>query len=187
MDPNRFYMERMLLTFPRPTVGPFTYRQSWEGGGYLEVDEIKRCDSDRLMFLLSYTPPPPLLTKKGKPRVRQPPPHNDETGRFYRAQCIHYGIKPRSDKHRTKEVLLAHAKANDGKFIVPPAVLEIEAKLENEFKVKKAEYDTKRADIEAREKKAEEEVRNKRKRDEEELLNIISKKPKKDAAFVCIC
>ena len=39
-------------------------------------------------------------------------PHEDETGRFYRAQCIHYGIKPRSDKHKTKEVLLAHAKAN---------------------------------------------------------------------------
>ncbi|KAF1810561.1 hypothetical protein P152DRAFT_515738 [Eremomyces bilateralis CBS 781.70] len=174
-----FYRERIALRFPKPSFGPFKYIQPWDNRGYLEVDGIARCDSDRLLYLLTYVQPPPLLTKKGKPRVHQPPPHNDETERFYSAQCIHYGLLSKSDKAAAKKALLAFAKANDDKFIIPSAVIEVEAKLADEFKIKKAEYDAKIADIDAREKKANEEADRKRKRDEDEILNTITKKPKK--------
>jgi hypothetical protein len=179
-----FDRERMTLDFPRPTSGPFQYVQSYDSEVRLEVDGIERCDSHRLMFLLTYVQPPPLLTKKGKPRVRQPPPHEDETGRFYSAQCIHYGLPPKSDKSAAKEALMRFAEANDYKFIIPPAVAEVEAKLAKEFEAKKAEYDAKLADIKVREQKAMEEARRKRKRHHDELLSIIAKKPKKDTQLV---
>ncbi|KAI9683452.1 MAG: hypothetical protein M1822_005992 [Bathelium mastoideum] len=183
MDSDRFFTERQKLQFPRPKSGPFEYVRSWDGD-YLEVDNTKRCSSDRLMFLLNYTAPPPLLTKKGKPRVRQPSPHKDETGKFYSAQCVHYGMKPKSSKEPAKKALLAYAKANDGKFVVPPEVAKVAAELESEFKVKNAEYDAKMHDIETREKQAKETAQKKRKREEDRLLNTIAKKPKKGVALV---
>jgi hypothetical protein len=162
--------------------GPFKYVKSGDDGG-LEVDGVARCNGDRLIALLTYVAPPPLLTKKGKPRVRQPPPHQDETDEFYAAQCVHYGLPRGSQKSRikaaTKDALLALAKANGGVFIVPAAVAEVEAKLAREFQVQKVEYLAKMAVINAKEEAAEKQAQNKRRRDEDELLSIIAKKPKK--------
>jgi len=81
-----------------------------------------------LMSQLTHTPPPPDLPKKGKkgkPNVCQKPLHKVETERFYRAQCIHYGLKLDSDKDATKDALLVYAKANAGRFVVPTAVADI--------------------------------------------------------------
>ncbi|KAL9080509.1 MAG: hypothetical protein Q9157_000743 [Trypethelium eluteriae] len=125
-----------------------------------------------------------MLTKKGKPRVHRPPPHKDETGRFYSAQCVHYGIKSRSSKELAKKALSAYAKANDGKFVVPPEVAKVTAELESEYKSKKAEYDAKMHAIKTRKKSAEEVSRKKRKREEGRLLNTIAKRSKKDTATV---
>jgi hypothetical protein len=181
-----FWRERTAVAFPRASSGPFEYIQFRNERGGLAVDGIARCDSGRLMFLLTYTQPPPLLTKKGKPRVHQPEPHKDETAKFYKAQCRHYGLPSKSNKNAAKEALLAFAKANGNRFIVPPSVAEVEAKLADEFKAKKSEYDATIADIDAREKKANLEASRKRKTNEGELLSTIPKKPKKPTPLVSI-
>jgi hypothetical protein len=176
MDP--FFAERMALAYPRPSSGPFKYVYNRHDGS-IEVDGIERCDGDRLMYLLTYITPPPLLTKAGKPRVHQPPPHKDETGKFYSAQCVHYGLSRKSQKTTAKNALLAFAKANGGKFIVPPAIAEVEAKLAQQFQAEKADYDAKVAAINDREQNAKKEARKKRAREEDELQSIIAKKSKK--------
>jgi hypothetical protein len=182
-----FYSELVALSFPRPTSGPFTF--IWAGPHdyekyYLVVNGIKRCDSDRLIFLLTYVQPPPLLTKQGKPRVHQPPPHKDETGRFYDAQCCHYGLRPKSNKTAAKNALLALANVNNGELTVPSEVTAVEERLAKEFKALKVEYDAKVSDIKAREQKAGEEVRRKRKREMKKLLHVLVKKPKRSEQVV---
>jgi hypothetical protein len=70
---------------------------------------------------------------------------------------------------------------------MPAAVTEVEAKFASEFKIKKAEYDAKNADIAARQKKTKKEVRKKRKREKDEFLDVITKKPKNNVPDVSTC
>ncbi|KAI9460042.1 hypothetical protein F5148DRAFT_1150783 [Russula earlei] len=66
-----------------------------------------RADPKHLHYLLTWTDPGPVLTKKGVPRKRQPHPHRDETGAYYTAQMMHYGLKPLKTKQAAKRALLA--------------------------------------------------------------------------------
>ena len=120
----------------RVTDGPFVYDQN---GLKAKVEhdyltyEIGRSSSDHLMYLLTYVYSGPALTKKGKPRVRQPPPHEDESFRFYKAQLLHYGLKPSSDKAGAKKALLETAEANGRELKVPAGLSELERELRQKY------------------------------------------------------
>ena len=116
--------------------GPFEYNNY---GLRAKVEQnytthrIGRCSSDHLIYLLTYEDPGPLLTKKGKPRVHQPAPHKDETGAFYQAQLIHYGLRPLKDKKRAKKLLMEAAEANGRRLIVPASIEELKSQLAQEY------------------------------------------------------
>ncbi|KAI9460041.1 hypothetical protein F5148DRAFT_1287000 [Russula earlei] len=78
-------------------------------GLFLKMDgrRYPRADPERLHGLLSWVDPGPVLTKKGVPRKRQPPPHQDETDTYYTAQSMHYGLEPLKSKQGMKKALLA--------------------------------------------------------------------------------
>ena len=145
--------------------GPFDY-----GSGTLKVNSIGRYDSRELMGLLTYVDPGPLLTKKGTPRVHQPPKHKDQTAAFYEAQLIHYGLPPRKTKPAAKKVLLEAAECNGGEFVVPDDIVQLEGRMAEEYRVKKEEQTEEQAEIKARRKKAEGEASRKRKRDQDALM-----------------
>ena len=153
--------------------GPFQYVNYKYGTCGLQVNGIDRSSSERLMYLLTYVDPGPVLTKRGKPRVRQPPPHKDETGKFYEAQLIHYGLKPRKDKQAAKKALLEAAEANSGKFVVPEDILKLEGRMAEEYRVKDQERDKKVNEIRKRQMEAEEMAHKKRKRDEDALFEAV--------------
>ncbi|KAK2760706.1 hypothetical protein FQN54_001941 [Arachnomyces sp. PD_36] len=116
---------------------PFSYH-----GSRLFVDHFTRSPSADLLSLLTYKPPPPLLTKKGKPRVRQPPPHIDESPDFYAAQIIHYGLTSSGKgKEDDKAVLLAYGKESGGQFVVPERIREVERRLSDEWREKQREWE----------------------------------------------
>lgn len=105
---------------------------------YVEVEAPKhrysREESSRLYTLLTYTEPPPVLTKKGTVAKRQPPPHKDPAAGFYTAQLLHYGLKPLKTKGPAKKALLAAFSA--GKSLqVPQKILELEGVLEARYSV----------------------------------------------------
>ncbi len=159
---------------------PFTY--STDGG--LKVNGHSRCDEQRLYELLTYVDPGPVLTKKGEPRVRQPPAHKDQTGAFYEAQLVHYGLKPLKTKSAAKRALLLEFDCNEGKLNVPEAFRELEDELAAQFRRENSEARKEyRAEME-RKRQAEELRRKKRKREEDKVIaefsKITSKKPKRD-------
>ncbi|KAI9666870.1 MAG: hypothetical protein M1831_001375 [Alyxoria varia] len=159
----------MITHIPPIRSGPFAYH-SISG---LEVDCIPRCSSDRLYNLLTYVDKGPVLTKKGVPRVHQPPRHKDETLQFYQAQCVHYGLEKRSSKAAVKKKLLDHADANGQKFKVPKKIIDLEKQLGDEFDVKNKQEGERREKERAR--KAQEEAvgRKKRKREDDALVQEI--------------
>jgi len=155
---------------------PFYFSAS--SGLWIEIDRVRhtRCSPSRLYNLLTYIDPGPVLTKAGKPRVRQPPPHKDETQQFYIAQQIHYGLKPSSSREAAKTNLLrmlqfANTGINKEKEIpIPGNIREIERKLAAEY-AKRNEAARKRYHEEQRRRAAAEEARcQKRERDIEELI-----------------
>jgi hypothetical protein len=73
----------------------------------LDGRSYSRADPGHLHGLLTWVDPGPVLTKKGVPRKRQPPPHQDETTAYYRAQLMHFGLKPLETKPAAKSALLA--------------------------------------------------------------------------------
>ncbi|KDR85353.1 hypothetical protein GALMADRAFT_204831 [Galerina marginata CBS 339.88] len=103
---------------------------------YVEVDHHRhpRCDSGALYKLLTWTDPPPLLTKKGIVAKRQPDPHKDSPGHFYQAQCLHYGLKGYKQKPAAKKHLLAAFNATTKDMAVPPHILALEKSLNEEYK-----------------------------------------------------
>ncbi|KIM35188.1 hypothetical protein M413DRAFT_20802 [Hebeloma cylindrosporum] len=104
-----------------------------------------RKDTAELYALLTYTPPPPALTKAGKVAKRQPKDtHKDEEAHFYAAQLIHYGLKPLKTREPAKKRLLAA-------FGVPEAVLELEVALRQEWKELDAKMEERRELIRAEE------------------------------------
>ncbi len=102
--------------------------------------DYERCDSRRLIHLLTYVNPGPVLTKAGTPRVHQPRPHKDEIGAFYIAQLIHYGLEcPErlTNKRQAKATLLKAAEANNGEFVVPAEIEELQSRLTREYRDRK--------------------------------------------------
>ncbi|KAF8641292.1 hypothetical protein AX16_010071 [Volvariella volvacea WC 439] len=77
---------------------------------YVEIDghhRHTRCDPVTLYHHLTYIPPSgPVLTKSGAVSKRQPAPHVDPPAHFYRAQLVHYGLKPLKTKEAAKKALL---------------------------------------------------------------------------------
>jgi hypothetical protein len=130
---------------------------------------VARADASRLHSLLTYTTPPPVLTKAGKVAKRQPPPHKDETEEFYVAQLMHYGLKPLKTKEAAKKALLA-AFGPGNTLEVPPRILELKEKMRKEYseanKIAKAKY----LEDQKQEKLKEEEKRKKRKRETDAIL-----------------
>ena len=66
-----------------------------------------QASSDRIHSLVTYNDPGPVLNKAGKPKKHQPPPHQDESTRFYMAQLQLYGLEPVNSKKAAKKALLA--------------------------------------------------------------------------------
>ena len=102
-------------------------------GSQLEVNGKPRCSSERLYELLTWEDHGPLLNKAGRPRLRQPPPHKDETGAFYQAQCVHYGLTEGKTKQAAKKVLLQALDANHRVLVVPPSIMKLEKELKAQF------------------------------------------------------
>ncbi|KAJ6490486.1 hypothetical protein DFH09DRAFT_1377362 [Mycena vulgaris] len=104
---------------------------------------IRRADPAHLHSLLTYTPPPPLLTKAGKVAKRQPRPHEDESEEFYIAQVAHYGMQPVKTKEGAKQALLA-AFGSKTTLEVPARIFKLRESMRKEYseanKVAKAKY-----------------------------------------------
>jgi hypothetical protein len=143
--------------FPRYYAPPVV-RDSFSHSGdsfyvTFEGHRHERADSGSLYRLLTYTEPPPLLTKAGKVAKRQPAPHKDPPGHFYCAQLLHYGLKPLKTKEAAKKRLCA-AFAADGTLPVPEPILKLEETLQddyrqaNEIAKKKYEEEKKTREIE---------------------------------------
>jgi len=122
---------------------------------YVEIDyrTHTRKDAAELYALLTYTPPPPALTKAGKVAKRQPKDtHKDEEAHFYAAQLVHYGLKPLKTREPAKKRLLAAFGGADGKTLeVPKAVLELEVAVRKEWKELDAKMEERRKLIRAEE------------------------------------
>ena len=69
-----------------------------------------------------------MLTKKGVVLKKQPLPHKDETGHFYIAQLIHYGLSVVKTKNAAKNRLMAAiGTEKDGKSLkIPLNILKLE-------------------------------------------------------------
>lgn len=132
-------------------------------GFYVEVEDgyqkhrHARSEPGRLFMLLTYTPPPPVLTKAGDVAKRQPPPHKDEPWHFYCAQLLHYGLKPLKTKAAAKNHLLA-AFGTGRDLAVPEWIIQLKAELQEEYAV---------ADSKAREQLRKDEIQRKREIKEE--------------------
>lgn len=101
---------------------------------YVEIDRHhhSRLDSGALHDLLTYTDPPPLLTKAGKVAKRQRMPHIDPPGHFYVAQLAHYGLKSFKTKPAAKKHLLA-AFNSTKTLAVPRYILGLEKLLGEQY------------------------------------------------------
>ena len=123
---------------------------------YVAVDyhTHTRKDAAELYALLTYTPPPPVLTKAGKVAKRQPKDtHKDEEAHFYTAQLVHYGLKPLKTREAAKKRLLAGFGGVNGKSLeVPKVVLELEVTLRKEWEELDAKMEERRDLIRAEEK-----------------------------------
>lgn len=148
---------------------PFKYTT---GDFWVEIEGQKysRHDSTRLYDLLTYVDPGPAYTKKGKLRVRQPPPHVDETQNFYVAQLYHHGLEPQETKQAAKDALLAALRKHGSPLKVPENVRKIEKDLADEYRVKNAAAAEEYRQKKMRREEAERVQQKKRKREEEELL-----------------
>jgi hypothetical protein len=158
---------------PPITSGPFTF-----DGHKLEVDRRPRCDSRRLYYLLTYVNPGPVLTKAGKPRKHQPPPHKDETGAFYEAQLVHYGLKRLKTKAAAKKALLAAFEANGGELEVPPEIQDLEQQLKVRFADANFQARQKYEKEKAHQQRQQQQQQLKRKREGDQLMAKVSKAPK---------
>lgn len=118
---------------------PFTYDRH-DG---LRVNNHARCASNQLYALLTYTDPGPVLTRQGKPRVHQPPPHKDPSAAFYEAQLVHYGLEPqpqlrKAKGHAKNALLFAFEASVYGTLTVPRRLVRLERDLAAQFEAKDA-------------------------------------------------
>lgn len=164
---------------------PFSYSPAL--GLYVSVDHNThtRSSSDRIRTLLNIGPGP-ALTKAGKPKVHQP---KDETGHFYTAQLLLYGLKPLSSKPAAKKALLA-ALQGAGGLVVSEKVRKIERDLAAEYQVKNAAAEKEYRKEKSLREEAEAKERKKRQRDEDDLLAEIqapSQKKSKSNPVRVVC
>ncbi|KAJ3156312.1 hypothetical protein HDU89_004094 [Geranomyces variabilis] len=121
--------------------------------------------------------PPVVLTKAGKPRVRQPPPVKEQRPGFYPAQMMLYGVKlVRKTTPAAKALLLdAFAKLPAGaKLQIPTALNNLEQRLKDIFTKVNAEEKQKREEENERRKKLEAEELQRRLNFEQELAQQIA-------------
>ena len=137
----------------------------------IEGNQHEREGAQQLYKLLTYTPPPPTLTKKGTVAKRQPAPHKDHAAHFYCAQLIHYGLKPLKTREPAKKKLLAAFGAGQT-LSVPASILQLEITMKEEWK--KAN--------EVAEKKYKEEAteRDCREREERQQRDILEKERREE-------
>ncbi|KAI9102589.1 hypothetical protein DFS34DRAFT_577443 [Phlyctochytrium arcticum] len=122
---------------PPPPVwqGDFIFGTSAGFGVVANGNVINRLESGALYECLTRKigPQPTALTKKGKPRVRQPSPIRDEPASFYDAQCLLYGV-PRADtREKAKENLLKAFKEQGGPLTVPKHIIQQEESMKKEY------------------------------------------------------
>ncbi|KAJ6531259.1 hypothetical protein B0H19DRAFT_1273468 [Mycena capillaripes] len=137
-----------------------------QGSGY----RMRRADATRLHSLLTYTAPPPLLTKAGKVAKRQPRPHEDESEEFYTSQLAHYGLQPATTKEAAKRALLT-AFGTKKTLEVPSRILKLEKEMYKEYKESNKMAKAKYLEEQKEERKKEEEKRNKRKRERDSAID----------------
>lgn len=173
---------------PPVSSGSFTF-----DGDKLKVDRHPRCDNKRLYGLLTYVDPGPLLTKAGKPRAHQPPPHKDETGAFYEAQLVHYGLKRLKTKAAAKKALLAAFKANGDILEVPREIQDLEQRLEVRFAEANSQARQKYEEERAHQQQEREQQQLKRKREADQLMaevleaQKLLKSPKRAKHYKVCC
>ncbi|RDB19989.1 hypothetical protein Hypma_013077 [Hypsizygus marmoreus] len=140
-------------------------------GFYVEIDRHRheRLDSGSLYRLLTYTEPPPVLTKAGKVAKRQPPPHKDSPDHFYYAQLKHYGLKAWKTKPAAKKYLLAAFDATTESIPVPKHILELENSLKEEYRLANIAA-AKKYKEEQEQRKIEEEIQQKKKNEEYDAI-----------------
>ncbi|KAJ3176029.1 hypothetical protein HDU87_005546 [Geranomyces variabilis] len=166
--------------FARPVVDPqfpsfrfHGHTLQANGGSESNPTWFGRIDSAHLLDLLR-TPigqPPVVLTKKGKPRVRQPPPVKEQRPGFYPAQMMFYGVKPVRKNTPGAKSLLLHAFANlpaGAQLQVSPAVVSLEQRLKDLFTKVSAEEQRKCEEEFKRRQSLEAEERQKRQLREQE-------------------
>ncbi|KAJ7112427.1 hypothetical protein C8R43DRAFT_1040722 [Mycena crocata] len=141
---------------------------------------MSRTDSTRLHSLLTYTAPPPVLTKAGKVAKRQPRPHQDESEEFYLSQVAHYGLQPVKTKEAAKRALLS-AFGSKKTLQVPAKILKLEEEMREEYRVANKVAKAKYLENQRQEEKKEEEKRNKRKRERDAIMeNFLQETDKSD-------
>lgn len=116
------------------------------------------------------------MTKKGTVAKRQPPPHKDETGGFYSAQLIHYGLKPLKTKAPAKKALLAaFTKGENGKMElkVPERIEKLRDELREEYRVANEKARTEYKEEQRRQKEEEERRHLEREKRNAELIKEI--------------
>ncbi|KAL9035193.1 MAG: hypothetical protein Q9214_006699, partial [Letrouitia sp. 1 TL-2023] len=160
--------------------GPFRYSVSSgllvEIVDHTDTYDIKRharCSPSYLHSLLTWVDPGPVLTKKGKPKVRQPPPHEDKPAHFYEAQLIHYGLEPFTSKAAAKKALLEAIENADGELKVSDSVKNLERRMKEEYDRKKVKKEKEYREERRRREEKEREDTRKRKRVEKELTKEI--------------
>lgn len=156
---------------PPVSSGPFFLHLT--RGLYVIIDhEIYVQESrNRIHQLVTYKDPGPVLNKAGKPKKHQPPPHQDESTRFYMAQLQLYGLEPVNSKKAAKKALLAAFQAPGGLY-KSEEVIDIHLALSREYreknKVAEEEYKSQKRLERSLRKEAKAEETKKRQRDEGE-------------------
>ncbi|KAJ7766841.1 hypothetical protein B0H16DRAFT_1882834 [Mycena metata] len=107
----------------------------------------RRADATDLHALLTYTAPPPVLTKAGKVAKRQPRPHEDQSEEFYLAQVAHHGLKAVKTKDAAKRALLS-AFGSKKTLAVPDRILMLEKEMEKREEKRKEEEKQKKRERE---------------------------------------
>ncbi|KAI8585768.1 hypothetical protein BDZ88DRAFT_431525 [Geranomyces variabilis] len=155
------------------------WRLEANGGSEKNPAWFHRISSDSLLHLLKMPlgQPPVVLTKAGKPRVRQPPPVKEQRPGFYPAQMMLYGVKPvRKTTPAAKALLLdAFAELPAGANLqIPTALTDLEQRLKDIFTKVNAEEKQKREEENERRKKLEADELQRRLNFEQELAQQIA-------------
>ncbi|KAJ7047206.1 hypothetical protein C8F04DRAFT_1227273 [Mycena alexandri] len=129
----------------------------------------RRANATDLHTLLTYTAPPPVLTKAGKVAKRQPRPHEDQSEEFYLAQVAHYGLKAVKTKDAAKRALLS-AFGSKKTLAVPDRILKLEKEMREEYTAANKTAKVKYLEEKREEKRKEEERQNKRKRERDSAI-----------------